>query len=366
MKKLFKNTAIVISFLLIFSTCFPHFVKAAGTENAQSDVSGIYIETTPVSNKILTYAKDNFSIVAASIYDSIQTGDIVGSRSADICFGEPFTINSIAYFPVMQKSGIIALLAIIDDAYLSWSLSRGFSSSLNDLKYTEKNSPAKLVTERGNIFALCKGNKYQLTNYPQTSSVDASVDRNMGTTVNLRKIIHIERNRLHRKLISLRNTPYKNLSLDLKEVQGEDNWCAAYSEAAILRYMGYANVYAPSIIHFFYPSSPKPALECLSDTNVIDYANLKGSHPRYSAGTLLDSQVRKEIDNSRPIYLKCQGNEAAHKDWHAVVLRGYNVNQMTYSIWNPWEQCYVTISRTGRRFAGNGGYFTWKETIYDW
>ncbi|MBP3223281.1 MAG: hypothetical protein J6M18_05075 [Actinomycetaceae bacterium] len=39
---------------------------------------------------------------------------------------------------------------------------------------------------------------------------------------------------------------------------------------------------------------------------------------------------------------------------------------LAYSVWNPWNKSYVSMSINSKRIAVDGGAFTWDVTIYNW
>lgn len=119
---------------------------------------------------------------------------------------------------------------------------------------------------------------------------------------------------------------------------------------------------------YFYPKVGNTELKSKSITNkqLIKYANSKKSYPSRTSNTISQSKVVTQINSSKPIYLGCEGSGTYKKARHALVLRGYNTKSSTYSVWNPWNAKYVSMSMSSKSIAVSGGKFVWDTTIYGW
>ncbi len=112
--------------------------------------------------------------------------------------------------------------------------------------------------------------------------------------------------------------------------QGSCSWCAGYSAAAIMSYLGIKTT-AKNIADAY-------GLSCdqgIADTKIINYAQRHGLYPIYSSA-LTFTQYKEQINRNQPVYL---GMRSQRGD-HAIVLRGYSYGMS--SVWNPWYNFYET------------------------
>ncbi|MBM0045992.1 C39 family peptidase [Anaerococcus sp. mt242] len=187
--------------------------------------------------------------------------------------------------------------------------------------------------------------------------------------VNIMEIENLEDSyRLDNMVYEPRSSSSKYIDLDLAETQGDQSWCSAFAGAQILRQRGKGKIYAINIMRYFYPNVSYADLKkkSISHKQLIKYANNKKSYPSESTGTLSLDSVKKQINSNKSIYLNCYGTGTYKKANHALVLRGYNTRSNTYSIWNPWNASYVSMSISSKSISVNGGKFVWSSTIYGW
>ncbi len=72
------------------------------------------------------------------------------------------------------------------------------------------------------------------------------------------------------------------------------------------------------------------------------------------------------IFSKEPIYLSCEKTDGNESRWHAFVLRGYDTSVGAYSIWNPWDAKYISMSYFSKSISAGGGKYIWEKTIYGW
>ena len=335
----------------------------------------LYIESEPVSKSCVKYLKEEQLNIFSSLRDVVEEELYKLNDRDRIYFGNGFVLNEIEYIPILCNNKIIALLAILEenDEY-SWTLSADFSEGLNKIaSKTSAEKPAKLYTNNGNVYADISGVVYQLTFNPKLESFNQ--ERLMTNFLGKSKDVINIYNKMDRMeknyfdiVYELRALSSNNLALDLKETQGDQSWCSAFAGAQILRYRSKGNIYAEDIMKYYYPDDDSTSLKKRSITNseLIEYANMKGSYPSKTNDTLSINQVKSQIDSDKPIYLGCEGKDTYKKSRHALVLRGYNIDRNTYSVWNPWNAKYISMSISSKSIAVSGGKFVWDSTIYDW
>ncbi|MDO5696145.1 MAG: C47 family peptidase [Eubacteriales bacterium] len=373
-KKRFKHLMLmVLSLVLLLSTN----VNAGSNleERFENNVSSLYIASDPVSEGYINYAKEEKMNIFMSLPDVVSDELSYLDSDENIYFGNAFVLNDINYIPILANNKVIALLAVIEtNGEYSWTLSSDFSDGLNSIaKKTSRNKPAVLYTDKGNVYANISGDIHQLTFNPEIKSIQQDNHR-MNPFVENKEIVNVynvsnkTEVKYSRIQYSTRASSSKYLTLDLKETQGDQSWCSAFAGAQILRYRGKGNIYAQYIMRYYYPNVSNTDLKDKSITNseLIKYANKKKSYPSQIDNTLSISTVKSQINSYKPIYLGCRGNGTYKKARHALVLRGYNTNSSTYSVWNPWNAKYVSMSTSSKSIAVSGGTFTWDTTIYGW
>lgn len=373
-----KMISLLITLLIMLSifTVKP-FAKEQSLEKDLSTQS-LYVLSPSINRDAILYADYEKYNVFLSLKDVMGENFYELQGEHEVSYGSAFKLNDIDYIPIVVNNKIIALLAILEtNGEYSWTLSEGFSEELNKIaKLTSKETPAMLYTENGNVYATVAGGIYQLTFHPEVSELN----RNLGYHLNLKEqsdVINVL-NTDDKNTIKLENILYETkanlsagaryLSLDLKETQGKQTWCSAFAGAQMMRYRGKGNIYAKAIMKYFYPKVGDTDLKTKSISNkqLIEYARTKKSYPIKVASTLSEAAVRKQIDSSKPIYLGCEGTGTYKKRRHALVLRGYNRNTKSYSVWNPWDAKYVAMSMSSKSIAVKGGKFIWDATIYNW
>lgn len=336
----------------------------------------LFLVSDEVNEAHVAYANAEKENVILALKDVIDLNFDRFDWEDRFLFGKPFNLNESTYIPIIVKNEIVALMAVSDtEGTLGWTLSEDFSGGLNNIsKLTSIETPAFLYTEKGNVFATVSGEVIQLTFYPE---IETSVESEAITQgeipsenpVNIMSIDDTDSSyRVDEVMLEPRSASAKYIPLDLAETQGGQSWCSAFAGAQILRQRGKGNIYAKDIMRYFYPRESNSSLKrkSISQKQLIRYANSRKSYPSKSSSTLSLNSVKKQINSNKPIYLSCEGTGQYKKANHALVLRGYNTRSGSYSVWNPWNASYVSMSTSSKSISVNGGKFIWKSTIYGW
>lgn len=368
-----RNRAIYLTLILLLLI---QFTTNKGVYSATYK-GEIYVYTEEINKNIQKYAVDNFENFSAVLPEVLEGQNTkLLNVSAVPTMGSGFKMNDVAFFPILIEEKVIALVSIFEDSSqlegLTWSLSVDFSNGLNLLnELSSREKPANLYIKDNNVYAEISSQQiYKLTDNPilEITSNDLNLDEKNVVNImdpiliNRKSVIHYKNN------VSTLSARQKYLTLDLKETQSDQPWCSAFAGAQILRYKGKGNIYAKDIMKYFYPKLSDSALkkESISHAQLIKYANIKKSYPKKDPSTLVFSKVKTQIDNNKPIYLSAYGSGTYEKARHALVLRGYNENHSSYSVWNPWNKTYVSMPISSKKISVSGGTFTWDSTIYDW
>lgn len=272
--------------------------------------NGLYLASEQISDDVIKYAESQKPIVFNSLKDilSSETGEI------SVAYGSPFKLNTVDYIPIIADNKVISLLAIIKmNGEYGWSLSKDFSQGLNKISnITSIENPANLYTDRGNVYAVIAGDTHQLTFNPEIPTVELGSTR-ISTNAEIVNLLNFESETQHINIVNLDST--------LKD-------------------------------------------KSILNKQLIKYAKKKNSNPTKKSSAISFSSVKKQIDAGKPIYLGCEGKDTYKKARHALVLRGYDSD--TYSVWNPWDAEYVSMSQSTKSIAVSGDSFVWDSTIYGW
>lgn len=345
-------------------------ISSHATENSTAEITndGVYLSTTPIPEDAINYAINNVFryLLARSQEDNFDLNSIT--------MGTPFAMGKenasdgdIYYFPIFSNNQILYTFRVymVEDGYTG-ILSPYMAEPLNNyIHATTKSSPLYIYIDNGNVIASLNGStnilEYQQSGYePNTSIATVSVNNTDLKVTNILTSIEFKETPLARATSN-------SITLDMKEQQGNQSWCAAFAMASILRHKGAGSaVTAEAIVKYFHPNSSNLANESVSRDQLVIYAKDKGySKTTNSASTLSNTSVVSEIDNDTPIYAGCAGSGAYANARHALVICGYNNSSATYTVWNPWYKYTETISQSSKIYRVNASsYFTWDCTIY--
>lgn len=360
---------------LFFMLCGMMILMLGMTAFAAEDSNkGFYIMSEECPDEAIVYAQNN-------LYLYIHDLPAQDERYADmdvskIVLGTPFTIQKenpdgkdIFYFPVMYESAIKFTIRVYKDADGSYTgiFSEYLASELEDVSdIASVSDPLILSMNNGNVMITVAGNTSIFIASPIGNEVlekPVSYSNSNSSIVNVKEAITYE----VVPIDNIRATNSKYLSLDLAENQESQQWCSAFAGSAIIRYRTSNKVYAKDIMSYYYPNSSNLANETITHDQLISYAKLKGCSPTKTSSTLEQSTIVSQIDNSKPVYLSCDGTGSYKKANHALVLRGYDISAGMYSVWNPWYKSYDKMPISTKEYTvDESSSFKWVSTIYGW
>lgn len=361
---------------ILFLTFCSIMVLALGTTvfAAENDSDSFYVMSESCPEEAISYVKNNLYLYICDI--SVQDEKYADINASDIILGSPFTIlkedtegKDIYYFPIIYENEIKFTIRVYEDSDGEYTgiFSEYLASELEAIAdLTSEEFPLTLFMNNGNIMGTLDGNTFVFFASPIGNEVADSPSSYASTDLTVTDIKeHMDYDTI---LVGTnRATTSKYLYLDLAETQGNQTWCSAFAGSAIIRYKTSNKVYAKDIMSYYYPSSSNLESETITHSQLIAYAKLKGCSPSKNSGTFSQSAVVVQIDSSQPLYLSCVGSGTYSKTNHALVLRGYNLNAGIYSVWNPWNSYYETMSISTHVYAmDSSSSFTWAETIYGW
>lgn len=383
LKKLIKMSICnMMLIVLVLSIMLP--VAAQSIEPAENS---LFVATPAVPNDVITYAKSDFCFHLMSM---VESGDFTGDPY-QVELGTPFTYladdEAVTqyYFPVIYNGNIVYIYRVYEDVvYYRETGELRYASSMSNVlvdallelsEQTSNDNPAIFTVNNNNILATV-GSEVSviaedlLTGYQplennllcynmDTNSQGLNVVNATDTLEYDRQYI-LEYDRQYTLSASLPSSSY--ISLSRTEEQGEDDqWCAAYSTAAIIRTVKNVSLYASTIADYFNLSTS----QVLSNSQAIYYAQaMYQMNPIFYEIPLSFTEVQDEIYHDRPIYAQMRHTFFVA---HVVVIRGYNSS--TYSIWNPWYQnSYETFSVDTLTYIPSTDTrdFSWCDGIKNW
>ncbi|MDD6276651.1 MAG: C47 family peptidase [Clostridia bacterium] len=369
MRKIFIRLISVLLSFVMFASAIPVFAE---TESPRLQ---FYTESCP--SEAMEYAESSYvrMIRGAVELDSFDV-------SGNIYLGTPFVIstttqgeNDVYYFPLINNDSFIGTFRIYqdtdnDEESYSGIVSRYLSDELNFLNANYADSqPIFLYEDNYNIMAKI-GNDTILLHPSEMGTSPIGV--NVGTVRFAMKIVTPMVSNLpvvNVDSVGQTRSPSAGLSLSIIETQGNNNWCAAYATAIIIRYLT-GNTKSPTaagLMSIFYRNPTSS--DTFPKEYVIKYAQSRGYNPITSNSSLGSTAVFAQIDALKPIYISAKGyNSSTRKySYHALVLRGYSRTNDTYSIWNPWHNYYETMDMIKKTYKATSVLtYTWNSTIYNW
>ena len=416
-----KITSVIIMYLLVLtlsSTSFAH---------EEQNVSGqVLTEETPMS--VINYAK-------AEISDSLATqlGATHEDYSHhSYTLGQPMNTqetgntNRLYYFPVMRDGEIFATFIIIDDHgdYTSQLEEGMMAEQLQKMNDRDELEDVMLISNEDGFFAVndtkivpldpsSKADKKEtpenLINSSETSTdkdeliskdiTDSLYDIPLNKTImNENALISTEKsayltlsnktsgtknlnvqdsrlsllankavNTAQKKEITMLNVKPVAQTVDGKFTSPQKNWCGEAITAAIINYKRKTSLTARDIVLKVYECEKNKGL---TNNQVISIGNQYGF--QLKLGKPLPFQnIKKEINNSRPIYMQMKRiDENGKKYYHAISLIGYNAAKSRYTIINPWQQKTTTIERrnvaSDITLSNKNEIYKWHKSIYNW
>lgn len=325
----------IISLLLISALAvllMPHNISATESEAAESSC---YIATTECPQEYVDFAKENASGFVLSMGETLNYDDIrVGSPFAFADYNA-----DVYYFPIICDGVITYLFRVYPDQD---SYSAAITAFLADdiealAELTSAETPMYLNLIDDKIVASIGTDEYVLFEYVGAASEDNQVmTMSMAEyeVTDIKETFEIELN------LKQTRDVYKYINLDITEIQQSNNWCVAYSLAAIIRTKTnfYATAYGCMIIAV---GSNVTSSDYFPWSSISTVSKQYGLTPTVLTTTASNSVLIAELNAGRPVIaVMDSGTER-----HAVVLRGYSTN--TWSIWNPRCSTYENYSMSG-------------------
>lgn len=352
MKKLIS----VVLCLTVVMTC------AYATPNSESDVATdtFYVVSKDCPDEYVEYAIDN---VGRFVYGN-DSYDI--SEVDTFMLGSPFTFSQddadIFYFPVYADGEFIYLFRVYSasDGEIYGVLSNNLVAELKALiGQTSQDTPMYLNLVDGDIVATVNNSSTTLYSYPDGIYED---EFSLPSTMNPDNIEELGVEEVSPQVTFILpaynssralTSRYLNLFMGAGgyyvETQGAEEWCTAYSAAAIMRYVANSgspltSVKARDIMEYFYGPNVSPNV-ALAESQAVAYGQIYGLRPTFVYRAISVNEVATEMSYARPVMLTMENSVSGSN--HAVVLRGFDSSAGTYSIWNPWYTSYETYSIGG-------------------
>lgn len=360
----------LISIILIMIMIGSLFTFTSAQEIIQNNEENYYVETGYIPNDAIEYAENSIGNMLMDQYDSNY-----------IKLLYPFKIFNceidLYYFMVYFKDELIG-------SYRVFNLNGKYNGIFSEVDEFEKNiitafsksnieQPAiVLCGQYKDVYSVVNDRVFKIIddiegNFTNTSYIKQKsteiIETDQKKSINLLYKMNVKSYEMQRYMES------NYLQLDLKEIQGDNNWCAAYCTASIIRFMkglSLSQCNVISLIEWAYPGFPAIDLKDAAFTpdNVIDYSMLKGLLPTYDGSRVSYTYVQWQINKGTPLYFGLSSKSGNH----AVVCRGYNDNSANFyfSIWNPWYSVYEKIYESNFQYiTKNGTVYTWVRTIHD-
>ena len=343
--------------MMVAITC----AYAAPSPENNAETNTFYIMSKECPDEYVEYATEN---IGRFIYGN-DNYDV--SEVDTFMLGGPFSFSqsdaNIFYFPVYADGEFLYLLRVYSayDGEIYGVLSTNLVSEIKSLSgETSFNQPMYLNMTEGDIIATVNGVSTTLYSYPEGIYVDnpqhiSATDENSTEELDVEEItpkvtFTLPTYNSPRALTSR----YLNLFVGkngyyLETQQSGQEWCAAYASAAIMRYVAAsgsipASVKARDIMEYFYGSDVSNS-DSINPVQIVQFANFYGLRPLYEESSLTSEKLIKEMTFARPTYMGMRNTAGSFR--HAVVLRGFDSNAQTYSIWNPWYTDYETYPMGG-------------------
>lgn len=362
----------LISIILVILVTCSSFTFASAQEITRKNDRNYYVETGYIPNDAIEYAQNSIGNMLMDQYDSNY-----------IKLLYPFKLFNceidLYYFMVYFKDELVG-------SYRVFNLDGKYNGIFSEVDDFEKNIVTSFSQSTIDYPAIVLCGQYNDVYSVVNDNVFTIIDDNEGNFTNTSyikqkstEISEIKLESSSKLLYTINVKPYamqrymssNYLQLDLKEIQGNDNnWCAAYCTASIVRFMkglSLSQCNAIVLMEWAYPGFPAIYLKdaLFTNDNVIDYSKLKGLLPQIEGRRLSYTHVQWSIDKGTPIFFGLTNNKGTG---HAVVCRGYNDNSANFyfSIWNPWYSVYEKIYEKDFQYITKDGIiYTWTSTIHD-
>lgn len=342
-----KGTGICL--LMVVCVLFATSVFAKEIVDTKVDCA-VYIQSAACPAEYIDYAESN---IERFLNGTELPNDMLSGKFE---LGQPFSfINEAAdifYFPVLCDGEIVFLFRIfpLGEGGYSGILSSMLADKINTLcNKSSIETPAQLSMVDNKIVASVGDEVYIWHEYSVNDiQNDSEIVRSKTSP---KTVVEITNPSMTIEIIqnfSSRSADSCYLGNDntISETQAQkEQWCMAYAEAWVMRFIKGDNTSATQILKHIHDRVNEE--DAISDSQAIIYANYRGVYPIDHNSKLSNDLLIAELVNGRPvIYTVQRMTEGSHAK-HALVLRGYDGESGTWSIWNPWYDVYETMDMGG-------------------
>lgn len=370
-----KMMSYLLSLVMVVS--FPLTTLAVNIEDDISqndDLRGkLYISSYDCPTEYASFAEEKISLF-------LEASEF--SEFSPCYLGDSFTFSNsdsdIYYFPVYYSGEIICLLRVYSNEQgdIAGVLSKGFADELNAIaEFTSVSDPLNIYFDGVDIVFKTTSIERTIFSYPDAERIDVAV---VNDNIDLARTV-VECSTENASIVSLPQADVRDSAsshyLDIFESDGypaetqgyDENWCAAYSAAAIMRYKGMNGLLARDIMEYLYGSDLE-VTDTASDNQIYTYATVQGFYTTKTNSTLSFVRLCNEIDYDRPVYIVVRREVGSEHGYHAIVLCGYNDTSGMVRIWNPWYDYYETIYSLSNYvpYEHQDRTYEYVRTIYNW
>jgi len=372
-----KTFALVM--LLIVSILLSSTPITANTErpiDVYRPSQKLTIQSQTVSAGAWEYAETYFDLFlqAAVLGNSLVIGN---ETSLGMPFAIPSTCIVTYYFPIISDGIIVGTFRVFVDDGQSYEnnnvtytgvLSAHLAEELNALSSSRLSSNVlSLHYDNGNLMVEANGVVELFSSNPSSELPKFNMPENnrayLHTVTPYESVIYPS---LQAREMIVPFSGQRLLSVVITEQQVSRPWCFAYTTAMVLRFMtpGPGNINALTLMRAAHPG--------VSDATLLDFRfyrhhaiNAYTSRGFRNAAVQRRTLAVHEVVNSinRDVPLQMIGERTDNKTQHTFVIRGYMMNGVIFSYWNPWESFFETMSGTATIINARGITYRWFETV---
>lgn len=321
-------------------------IPTYAAENKEILSENCYIASSSCPQEYMDFAEEKASDFVLSVDESL--------KDSTVAVGMPFSFATsnadVYYFPIICD-GVISYL------FRVYPYGDGFCGVITDFLAKDIEMLSSLTTQENPLYLRLIGKKiiasvgesnYLLFEYPESmsqpeSAVYTSINETF-TVVNVKQTADISLD-LHRPTVMRTSQRASITWLDKSEQQGNNNWCAAYCLAAIIRTRtSHKDIKARDCMKDAYGYVPSTD-NSFPRTKMATVANMYGLYPTVTNSLVNDYILYDQIEDGRPVIQSMESLGGRNR--HAVVLMGYNLINSTWGIWNPWYKSFEWYSMSG-------------------
>lgn len=339
--------------------------------------SGCYVVTEQTPDKIMDYAKAEFS---EFLYAHLSSNGI-NAEGKQFTLGSPINLqetgstNRIYDFPVMCNDEIFAILTIYDAGgeYFTQFEQNLMADKLNELQsQSSKSNPIVLASDGNGLFAVLDGNAVSLVPDVDDNSLDETLVLNTladdGIVVDVKDVLAVADEAGIMTIEASNPSPLGVTSVpqtDDGTFSGtQKEWCGAAVTAAIINYKKGTSLTAKDVTIEALGSAKN---EGITNDQVVAVAKKHDLSPK-TGDPLSYSSVQTQINAYRPIFMQMQRSTDEGKKYHALALIGYSSTK--YTIINPWYNYSLTIDKkdsgSSVTYVTDTRTYKWYKSVYNW